>query len=491
MNVSLRVMLLSFCAPLALGGCAEISFKTEVAPPAQWSALNNGESQASSYENSGWVDGFGDERLSEAVRAALTHNYDLRQAGSNVAIAKAQLKKAGAELWPAVNLRGLAQRSGSLDSSDGGGGFNSFGGAGGASGFSGAGAGGSTFYDVAFDASWEADVWGRVRSGKKAALYDYYAAENDYSAARLSLAAQTAMAYFQVIEAEAQLSLARAFEGNLQHTLEVTQAFYDEGLISLQDVHLVKADLARSRESIRNAESARLSALRGLEVLMGRYPAAQFTPGGAFPALPGPVSPGIPSEILERRPDLIAAERRVRSAFERRKQAVTAKLPQISLSGTFGGSSDQLRNLTDPANVLWSLAGNLLMPIFNAGSLQADVEIRTAEQEAAAAAYNQSALNAFSEVETALSNEKLFRERAEDLNEAYENAKQAEGIANANFKAGEMELLDLLNIKRSTIAIEIDRVRAQRELLDQRVKLHLSLGGTIVQGEGNPQAEKR
>lgn len=484
----LRIRLLvCFCAPIALGGCGEMP-AMNFESPALWSSLPASEEAVQPYPNAGWVEDFGDAQLTEAVKIALAHNYDLKQAEMNIAIAKGHLKKAKAELFPVLNLSGFARRSGSLDSSDGGGGFN-FSGGSGVSNNNFSGGGGSTSYDVTLDASWEADVWGRVRAGKKAALYEYYAAENDYEAARQSLAAQTARAYLLAVETDKQLALAHRFEKNLQETLDVTQAFYDEGLISLQDVHLVKADLARARESIRNAESAHLSALRGLEVLMGRYPAAKAAHGTAFPALPDPVPAGLPAELLERRPDLIAAERRVNAAFERKKQAVTAKLPKLSLSGTFGGSSEELRNLTDPANVLWSLAGNLLFPIFNAGSLQADVEIRTAEQEAAGAAYNQAALQAFSDVETALSNEQLFRERAKDLDEAYENAQKAEAIANANFKAGEADLLDLLQIKRSTIAVEIDRIRAQRELLEQRVNLHLSLGGTILRPEAPPQPE--
>lgn len=479
-------LLVCCCAPIALGGCGMAV--TTFDKPEQWTSLPASEDAVQAYPNAGWVEDFGDAQLTEAVKIALAHNYDLKQAEMNIAIAKGHLKKAKAELFPVLNLSGLARRSGSLDSSDGGGGFNFSGG----SGFSNnnfSGGGGSTSYDLTLDASWEADVWGRVRAGKRAALYEYYAAENDYEAARQSLAAQTARAYLLSIETDKQLALARSFENNLQETLDVTQAFYDEGLISLQDIHLVKTDLARARESIRNAESAHLSALRGLEVLMGRYPAAKAAHGAGFPALPDPVPAGLPADLLERRPDLIAAERRVNAAFQRKKQAVTAKLPQISLTGTFGGSSDALRNLTDPANVLWSLAGNLLFPIFNAGSLQADVDIRTAEQEAAGAAYNQAALHAFSDVETALSNEQLFRERAKDLDEAYENAQKAETIANANFKAGETDLLDLLQIKRNTIAVEIDRIRGQRELLEQRVNLHLSLGGAILRPESQAQPE--
>ena len=469
--------LLLGCAPLVLNGCAHYKLASEE-PPAQWSSM--AESLApKTYANAGWVEDFGDHALNEVVRSALAHNYDLKQAAAHMDIAKAQLRKAGADLLPVLNLGGLARRSGALEKG-GAGNFNFSGGGSGFSGIGSSGGGTTSYFDLTFEASWEADIWGRVRAGKKAALYDYYAAENDYEAARQSLAAQTAKAYFHAIATDKILALAQAFEKNLLETLDVTKAFYDQGLISLLDVHLVKTDLARARESIRNAESAHLSALRALEVLAGRYPEANISHGTLFPALPDPVPAGLPAALLERRPDLVAAERRVRAAFERRKQAVTAMLPKISLSGTFGGSSEELRTLANPENLLWSLAGNLLVPIFNAGALQADVDIRTAEQEAAGAAYNQAALNAFSEVETALSNERLFREREKDLDDAYENAKKAQDIANANFIAGETDLLDLLQIKRSTISVEIDRIRAQQELLEQRVNLHLSLGGRIL-----------
>ncbi len=480
-NYHFSLMLL----PLFLSGCGVATINFDVPP--NWTSENPRapEAEVESYPDSGWVADFSDPLLTQYVTDALAHNHDLVQAAASRDIARAQLKKAGSGLWPVLDLRSLVRRSGSLDSSNSGGGFN-FGNSGFSNSNFSSGSGGSTTYDVSLDVSWEIDVWGRVRAGKKAALYEYYAAENDYAAARQSLAAQTAKAYLQTIEASKQLELAREFEKNLKNTLDVTQAFYDEGLISMQDVHLVKSDLARARESIRNAESAALLARRGLEILLGKYPAAMVEHETDYPALPAPVPAGIPAELLERRPDLIAAERRVHAAFERTEQAKAARLPQISLTGSFGGTSDQLRDLTDPANVIWSAAGNLLFPIFNAGNLKADVDIRTAEQQASLAQYRQTALNAFGEVETAISNEQLFRQRSQDLDEAYENAKQAENIADANFKAGEIELLDLLQIKRNTIAIRIDRARAQRELLDQRVNLHLSLGGRILSQETQP-----
>src|SRR5690606_37605339 len=145
--------------------------------------------------------------------------------------------------------------------------------------------------------------------------------------------------------------------------------------------------------------------------------------GSLLPDMPQPVPVGIPSAVLERRADIRAAERRVAAAFNRTKEAQTATLPALSLNGTFSGSTPHLNEFTDPTNMIWSLASNALFPIFNAGKLDADIDIRMAEQKAALVNYQQTALNTFLGVETALSNETLFRERQKHLDEAYANSK--------------------------------------------------------------------
>ncbi|MCC6599018.1 MAG: efflux transporter outer membrane subunit [Alphaproteobacteria bacterium] len=464
--VEIRMMkykALTFLGLALLSGCARGDFESpalDAAPPADWSAKSGALlTAAGAYEDTNWSAAFNDLKLSSLITEALAHNHDLQVTAANLDKAGAQARKAGADLAPFIGLSANAGRSGNMESRDSA----------------------ASQYGVSLDISWEADVWGRIRSGKNAAIYDYYAAQNDYDAARQSLAAQTAKAWFLAIETEIQTDLAAAFEGNLQETLKITEAFYEEGLISMQDIHLVKADLSRAGESLQNARSARLSARRSLEILLGRYPAADLEGRRGFPALPGAVPVGIPSDMLERRPDIRAAERRVAAAFHRMKEARAAKLPSISLTGALGASSSQLTTLTDPINLLWNVAGSALFPIFNAGKLDADIDIRTAEQKAAIAQYQQVALNAFSEVETALDNEILFRTRQKHLEDAYENSKSAEVIADERYKAGEVELLDLLQIKRNTITIESNKIRSAREVLDQRVNLHLSLGAN---GEG-------
>lgn len=454
--VKFHCVILTLCMGATLSGCMKHDYTPPVMDMAPDGWVSDGIA-AGSYEPYDWVLSFEDSILSSLASESLARNNDLHAVSADLDKAIAQAKKAGAELMPIMNLNANIGRNGNLDTSDTVTGQ----------------------YGASLDVSWEVDVWGRIRSGMNAAIYDYYAAEGDYVAARQSLIAQTAKAYFLVIETSKQLDLAQAFEKNLQDTLDVTNSFYQEGLTSLQDVHLVRADIAQAAVSVQNTKSAHLSAMRSLEVILGRYPAANVDFSSSFPSMPSSIPVGLPSDLLERRADVRASERRVAAAFNRIESARAAKLPSISLTGSLGGSSDQLSNITDPSNILWNTISSVLFPVFNSGRLDAEVDIQTAAQKYAISLYKHTALNAFSDAETSLTNEALYFIRHDNLEQAYENARSAEGIADERFKAGEVALLDLLQIKRTTITIQIDRVRAQREQLDQRVNLHLSLGGSL------------
>ena len=459
------------CIALTLSACSASQSTRPVLHadiPQSWVSEKT---KSTPYQHNNWIAAFGDETLVSLVNEALANNNDLQTTVAALDRANAEAKQAGADFAPVIDLNTSAERS---DYGQSGG----------------IGLGGSSLsndFGVSLNVSWEADVWGRIRAGDSAAEYEYYAAEYDLEAAKQSIAGQTAKAYFMALESTKQLELANGFEANLQKNLDVTEAFQNEGLSSKRDTYVIKADLARAKERVQNAQSSKLHALRSLEVLLGRYPAADIATGVAFPSLPHPVSAGIPSDVLERRPDIRAAERRVAAAFYRIEGAKAAKLPSITLTGSFGKNSDALNTLTDPASLIWNVAGSLLFPVFNAGKLDTAIDIETAEQKNAIANYQQTTLDTFFEVETALSNEQLYRTRQNNLDDAHTNAKSSEDIADENFKIGEIDLLDLLQIKGITITTNIDRIRSQRELLEQRVDLHLALGGDIKPSNINPR----
>lgn len=423
--------------------------------PAEWTA-----DAAPGDVQVGWLASFNDPTLTELVREAQEQNKNLQATAANVDLAWALAKQAGAALKPTVNLSAGGARSGV--------------------------ASGSTQTDqlnVGLDVAWEADVWGRLRAGQRGAAASAEAAEADFRYSQHSLAASVARAYFLAIEAGSQEEVAQETVAALEETLRIVDLRHQEGMVSAQDLALARSDLATSRERLAAVEGSRRDALRSLEILLGRYPGADLEVRKTLPATPPNPPAGLPSGILERRPDLIAAERRVAAAFNAADQARAARLPTVQLTGSLGGSSNALSSLLDPSNVGWRLGTSLLAPLFDGGRRRAQVEISTAEQEQALAQYGQAAIQAFGEVETNLDLGGLLSRRQAELEVAAKNAMEAYRIAELRYREGESDLLDVLTIRQRVFAADSNLVAVQRQILDQRVNLHLALGGAWDQSE--------
>ncbi len=401
----------------------------------------------------GWLASIEDQTLTALVGEAQEHNQNLQAAAASVDRARALARQAGGALKPAVNLSAGGNRSGTAASSE------------------------QSDLNIGVDIAWEADLWGRLRAGQRAAVASVEAAAADLRYARHSLAASVARGYFQAIEAGRQEEVAKETVAALEETLRIVDLRFEEGMVSAQDLALTRSDLATARERLVTVEGSRRDALRSLEILLGRYPGADLEVRRALPQTPANPPAGLPSEILERRPDLIAAERQVAAAFNAVDQARAARLPTLRLTGSLGGSSSELTSLLEPANVAWRLGASLLAPLFDGGQRRAQVEVSTADQEQALAQYGQAALQAFGEVETHLDLGGVLNRRQAELEVAAENAKEAYRIAELRYKEGESDLLDVLTVQQRVFAADSNLVSVRRQLLDQRVNLHLALGG--------------
>ena len=405
----------------------------------------------------GWIAAFNDPVLSKLVSEAQANNLNLAAAAAGVEQARALARQAGANLTPSLSLTSGAARSGQLNSAD----SNS-----------------ANSFNLGVQATWEVDLWGRVRSGVAQAGASTRAAEADYRFAQYSVAANTAIAYFTAIEANMQTQIAKDSLAALENTQRIVQAQYNEGAASGQDVALSKSDLSAAREQVVTLEGASRDALRALELLLGRYPGADLAVRRTLPVVPPAPPAGVPSEILERRPDLVAAERQVASAFNAVNQAKAARLPSLTLTGGLGGASSALSSLLNPINAAWSLGTSLLAPIFDGGRLREDVIIANAQQEEALAQYADAALRAFADVETALDQGMVLDQRIRALQEAADQASEAYRLAELRHKEGEISLIDLLTIQQQVIGTRRALSSVQRLLLQQRVHLNLALGGS-------------
>ncbi len=400
----------------------------------------------------GWLTSFNDDKLVAIVEEALSNNRGLAAAAANLDVAAGFAKQAGARLAPAVNIGAGGQSTARGDTT-------------------------TNTSGASLNVSWEVDVWGKLSAAAAAAEEAFRATEADFEFGRQSLAAQTAKAWFLATEANLQKRLAEEAVDIYTRILKIVQTRLDVGSVGPQDVFLAKADLASAKERQRQAQGAFEQAVRSLEVILGRYPSAELEVPREFVPVPPGVPAGVPSELLERRPDIVAAERQVAAAFQRVEAAKAAKLPSLSLTASAGSSSNELVDLIGVSQGFFSVGANLLAPIDVGGGLQAQVDIETAQQKAAIANYGQAALAAFSEVETALSNEVLTAERELLLQASVDNNDKALGTANTQYQAGAIDLLSVLQMQARLLNSRIGLIRIKNARLAQRIDLHLALGG--------------
>ncbi len=416
----------------------------------QWAATTS-----NNQFNINWSDRFNDPRLSGYIKEALANNKDLTAASANVDRSWALAKQAGASLKPNLGLSAGNNNSGNFTGQSGA----------------------SNSYNIGAQVSWELDIWGRIKSGAMAAEAGAQAAELDFKFAKESLAATVTKAYLTAMEAQLQLALTQNTFSDVKERARIVDVKFKNGAASPQDVSLIQADFASVQEQLETVKGGKNSAVRALEVLMGRYPSTDLELTEKLPEAPKLPEAGLPSEILERRPDVAAAERRVAAAFNNVNQAKAAKLPSFSLTSNIGGTSGQLSDILNPANTAWSLASNLLAPIFDGGVRDAQVEISTAEQKQALANYGQTALNVFQEIENNLALGVSLEKRENLLMTAVRESQKALDIAQIRYNEGETDLLDVLTIQQRLTAAQSNLIALQRAILEQRVNLHLSLGG--------------
>lgn len=383
-----------------------------------------------------------------------------------MAAATAQARIAGAPVWPQVQATGTTSRR-----------RQSF------IGFPIPGGGRdvltstTTNNGVSLNLSWEVDLWGRLRAGKKAVLADAMAASADLRGARLSLAAQTARGYFAVIEARTQAELARESLDNQRLAYTRIRERYERGLRPSLDLRLGRSSTATAEAAMHQRDQMLDFARRQLESLLGRYPAAALRAGAELPQLGATVPVGLPSELIRRRPDLVAAERRLAAADARLVQAKRALYPSISLTASGGRSSEELADLLKGDFSVWNLAANLTQPLFRGGRLRGGVELAESTVDGAVAQFAQQVLRALAEVEGALAAEGYLASQEAALAVSASEALAARRLAEDRYRRGLSDLITMLESQRRAFDAQSRLIAIRRQRLDNRLDLHLALGG--------------
>jgi NodT family efflux transporter outer membrane factor (OMF) lipoprotein len=401
-----------------------------------------------------WLASFRDEQLNALVAEAMTNNPDLRVSAARVEQAEQYVEMAKAALRPTVNLLGM----GGLKSGDAS----------------------SPLTGISLGASWEPDLWGRMRYSRNAYQATYASAQADYEFGRQSLAATMAKAWFTATETSLQLQIAENMVKSGQELVRLADKRWQVGPGNEQEVALARSNLGTLEDTAKQVGLAHSQALRALELLLGRYPSAELKARSDLPALPGAVPAGLPLEMLERRPDMIAAERRVAAAFNRVGEARAAMLPRIILSANIATiQSEFLQLKEDFENPTGGLGAKLIAPVYQGGSLKTQVKIRTLEQKEATADYARMALRALGDVENALAAASTLAERDQLLQANLADNQRALALAQTSYRVGQTDLRSVEQQQLTLNSAKLALLRVQSEQLSQRTNLHLVLGGSF------------
>ena len=421
------------------------------APPPQagvWQPAQPGELQGGM-----WWRIFDDRVLDALIAEADLANQNLRIAEAQLRQARAATDAARAGLYPSVSGGVSASRI-----------------------RTGAAPAGSS-YSLDVSAAWEADLWGRVRSGIAAADALAAASAADLAAARLSIHAQLAQSYFQLRVADAQGRLLDETVASYQRSLQLTRDRLAAGVATRADVAQAEAQLKIAQAQRLDVGIARAQLEHALALLTGRAPAdltlAADTLSEAIPAVPA----GVPSRLLERRPDIAGAERRVAAANAQIGVARAAFYPSLTLSADGGFRSTRLGDwLTLPSRV-WSLGPSLAALLFDGGARVAANEQAMAAYDATAAAYRQTVLTAFQEVEDNLAALRVLAEEEQVQREALAAARISLDIVTLQYKAGTVSYLNVIQVQTTALQSEQSVLALHGRRLTATVALVKALGG--------------
>ena len=418
-----------------------------------------------------WWETFSSLELEGMLVEAFLGNPDLQALSARVEAAGASVRIAGANLYPSVSagLDGSKRKQNFIGLPIPGSTGNVL-------------STRATSYGLSLATSWELDLWGRVRAGKRAAMADSEAALADYEMQRLSLAAQVSKAWIAAIAAKQQRDLAERSAQSFSETADKVRSRYEQGLRSALEYQLSMNSAATAKALFVERQQQLLQSVQRLELLLGRYPSGRLECADELPLVVGEVAAGIPSVLLQRRPDLVAAERRLAAADQRLWESKASLFPQISLSGSTGTSTAELRDVLDTDFSVWTLAGNLAQPIFQGGRLRAGVDLSKSRTKEAASLYLSTVLQAFGEVEFGLASESFLKTREGHIIEAANQSAAALAVANRRYESGLEELINVLESQRRSLGDATQVIAIQQARLNNRIDLYLALGGSSSPG---------
>lgn len=333
-------------------------------------------------------------------------------------------------------------------------------------------------YYIQGNLSWELDIWGRIRRSNEAARGDLLSKDENQRAVVLELVSSVAQAYFDLLQFDMQLDIAKRTLQSWEESVRIAQARLRQGVIAKLDADQFEAERANAAARAAEFERQMVQKENQLSVLLGRNP-GQITRGRSLTeqVIPPAVPPGLPSELLQRRPDVLVAEQQLAAATARIGMAKADRFPKLSLTGILGVANPKLSQLFTNGSDFGVVGPSLAGPLLNAQILGFQQEATEAQARQALASYEQSILVAFREVEDALVAVRTAREQREAQAQQVEALRSALRLANLRYKGGLANYLDVLIAQRNLFEAELALTGTHRLHLVSVVQLYKALGG--------------
>jgi NodT family efflux transporter outer membrane factor (OMF) lipoprotein len=451
---------------LLLGGCAvgPKYSRPAVETPAEYKESGNfKEAQPSETATKGkWWEIYGDSQLNGLEEQVSLSNQTLKAAQEQFLQSRAALRIARAGYFPTVSVGAAA--AGTRQSQNR-----------------------ATFgtsspvtyadYQLPVDASYEPDVWGRVRRTVEAARSEVQASSADLASVDLSLHAELALDYFQLRGLDSQKQLLDSTVSAYQRALQLTQSRYQGGVASAVDVAQAQTQIETTRAQDVDVDVQRAAFEHAIAVLVGKPPAEFMQPIAPLANPPPAIPPGLPSELLERRPDIAAAERRVQEANAGIGVARAAYFPIFNLSGAGGFESSAIDKLLQGPSGFWSLAGSAAELVFEGGRRRGVTEQARAAYNQSVDNYRQVALSAFQEVEDNLAALRILKDEAKTQDGAVAAAEHSLDLSNSRYKGGVANYLEVTTAQSAALVDERSAVDVLTRRLVASVLLIKALGG--------------
>jgi NodT family efflux transporter outer membrane factor (OMF) lipoprotein len=423
--------------------------------PAQWSA-----NLLTTDVEDNWFEQLENDQIHQLVDIAIKNNFQLKQQAFAIAILEQDLIIAGSELWPSLDLSLNNGRSKSVSADN----ISTY----------------STSASLDLDLQYELDLWGKLSAANRQANLELMAQKATFEQAKQQLVADVITAWFSVIEANKLLALYQQRSHDIQQNLLIIESGYQQGLNSALDVYLTRNEVNSELSRTSEQRSQKTLAIRKLEQLLGQYPEGTLFVDAELPSLGSDIPLGLPSDLVSRKPELVASWYQLLAKDSALAYAHKQRFPSVSLTASLSDNQTNISDLLSTSSLGWSLLGNLAMPLFNAGRLEANEErtrldLKQTEQE-----YLSTLYDAFADVENAVTYEASLKERYQMMLKAQENAIAAQTLSFEQYQSGLVEYITVLDAQSRSYDAQSAVIQIKNQLIANRVNLHVALGGNFA-----------